>query len=372
MNILLVLFGQENDTDGKLRLPAAMRCAKAVEVYRELSRDNRVMVLPTGGFGPNFNVSDQPHSSYMTRELVKLGIPESNIYAGTNSSNTVQDATEAWYLFKREGFERLVAITSDYHAERVAFILSRLSTNDNAEIEVVPADTPAEYKGVDKQQEAEKVDHLKKEWVEVIRRSAEVPPGRFVAVYQDAGREHQHYETISWAAVAALLIVNGFAFLIVPGKTGLLLVLLLLLFAVIDLVLWLLYDRMADAARMARYVLNRMEIEHRLPGFSSNWRTTHGEWYRMPPWQWSIRDLVAALTITLFLTLAVLSLVIATDTKNEKVETRASSSIANSATASPTPISGSNGNALDRWSNSVLSSQDNSNSNTNTRDRRRR
>lgn len=361
MSILIVLFGQENEADGKLRLPALVRCAKAAEVYRELSPGSEVVVLPTGAFGSHFNSSEHPHFYYLRQELVRLGVPPENILPGAATSNTVQDATEAWYRFKSGGFHKLIAVTSDYHAARVALILGRLSANDDAEIEVVTADTPSEYKGKDKELEPIKVARLKREWVDVIPRSANVPPERFVKVYEDAGREHRYYDTLSWAVVAVMLIINGIAFWIVPGKDGWVLLLLLIMLAIIDLLMWLFYSRMNDAARTARRVLTRMEFEHRLPGFSSNWRPETREWFRSPPWLWSMKELVAALAALLFITLVIASFAAPSEPRREILPTRTASSNSNSTYTSPTPA-GVNGNALDRWANRMLGN-DNSNAN---------
>lgn len=372
MSILIVLFGQENEDNGNLRTPAVARTAKAAEVFRELSPGNETVILPTGAFGTHFNTSDLPHFHYLTEELIKLGVPRENILPGTASSNTVQDATEAWYRFKYGGYHRLVAVTSDYHAERVAFLLGHLSASDDADIEVVPAPTPTDYTGLDRDRETEKVERLRREWVDVAPRTRDgrLPEG-LTTVYQDAGREHQHYDTLSLAVISALFIVNAFAFSIIPGKGGLFYRIGLLVFAAaIDLLLWSLYNRMADAARTARRVLNRIEIEHRLPGFSSNWRTEDKRWFELPPWRWSMKDLVAGITAILFATLAVVSLASPAEVQLEAVAPKAVTSVVANTSVSPTPAVPSNGNAIDRFANAVMGSQANNNSNTNIRRRR--
>jgi len=260
-------------------------------------------------------------------------------------------------------------VTSDYHAERVAFILGHLSANGDAEIEIVTANTPSDYAGKDIEIEDQKLETLKREWVDVIPRNSKIGLERFSTVYENAGREHHHYDTLSLAVVSALLIINGFAFWIVPGKSGWLLFFMVLGLAVIDLVLWSLYYRMAEAARTARRVLTRMEIEHRLPGFSSNWKPQRVEWYRTPPWLWSMKELITALAIALFLTLAIVALAAPSEPTIEVTQTPARSAVSNSNT-SPTPVASANGNALDRWSNRVLGSEDDTNTNTNRRRRR--
>jgi uncharacterized SAM-binding protein YcdF (DUF218 family) len=370
VSVLIVLFGQENEPDGKLRLPAAARCAKAAKVYNELASGNQVLILPTGAFGSHFNQTDQPHFHYLRQELIALGVPPENILPGTITSTTVQDCTEAWYRFKSGGYHRLVAVTSDYHAERVAFILSRLSGGDDAEIEVVPADTPSGYTGKDREEEKVKVERLRREWVDVIPRNADVPPGRLMAVYAEAGREQQHYDTLSLAVLSALFIVNAFAFSIVPGRGLWPTMLLLIALAAIDLLLWSLYNRMAEAARTARRVLSRIEIEHRIPGFSSNWRPQTREWFRLPPWEWSMKELVTALAAILFLTLAATALFSVGEQRTETVPTRSVYSNSNAnANVGSAGSNSANGNALDRWANRVLGPEENRNTNTNTRRR---
>lgn len=371
MSILIVLFGQENEADGRLRAPAAARCAKAAEVWKELSSGNEVWVLPTGAYGSHFNLSGEPHSHYLTRELIGHGVPPDRILPGVNSSNTIQDATEAWYRFKNGDHDRLVAVTSDYHAPRVAFILGRLNVNDSSDITVVSAPTPSDYQGQDQRIEEKKLERLKREWVDVIPRNSKVGPERFVAVYDNAGREFRHHSVLSAVVVAAFFLVNAFAFLYLPGNTGWMLVFLLLALAIIDGLLWLLYDRLAAAAQIARYVLTRTEIEHRLPGFSFNWRTHAAEWYRSPPWTWTLREIVTALAITLFAAVAIDSLANAGEYHEETSHSRAAATAANSS-PSPTPAVTTNANAIDRFTNAMMSSQDNSNANENTNRRRRR
>jgi hypothetical protein len=370
VSVLIVLFGQENEEDGKLRFPALARCARAAEVYRELAPGSEVVVLPTGAYGAHFNTSEHPHFYYLTQELIRLGVPPENILPGAITSNTLQDCTEAWYRFKNGGHHKLVAVTSDYHAERVALTLGRLAGNDDAEIEVVAADTPSGYAGKDKLQEKQKVESLKRDWVNVIPRGSNVPPERFVAAYASAGREQHHYETLSMAVVAALLIVNAFAFIVLPGRGLLLTIVMLLALAIIDLVLWLICYRLFGAARTARRVLTRMEIEHRMPGPSSNRRRDAHEWFRSPPWLWSITELVTALTAVLFALVLLMCLLFTPgDRREETMPSKAVSGNSNYA-ASPTPVASGNGNALDRWTNRVLGSEENSNTNTN-RTRRR-
>jgi len=370
VSILIVLFGQENEANGKLRPPAAARAAKAAEVFKELAPGNETVVLPTGAFGAHFNTSDLPHFHYLTDEMIRLGVPPENILPGVASANTVQDATEAWYRFKNGGHHRLVAVTSDYHAARVAFILGRLSANDDAEIEVIPAPTPASYTGKDKDLEERKLSILKKDWVDVIPRNSKVAPERFVAAYENAGRERRHHNTLSIVVIAGLLAVNAFAFLIVPGNGGWVLFIMLLLLAIIDGALWLLFYRLSNAAHTAMRVVTRMEIEHRIPGFAANWRTQSAEWFRSPPWMWSVKELVTALAAALFIAVSLAALTSRGDEREETLPTRttSSTSIGNS-NASPTPVSSTNGNAVDRFANAVMGSQ-NSNSNVNTRRRR--
>jgi hypothetical protein len=327
--------------------------------------------LPTGGFGPDFNQSEYPHFHYLTRELVRLEVPPENVLPGVNTSSLLEDCTEAWYRFKNGGFDRLIAVTSDYQADRVAFILGRLSATDDAEIEIVTADTPSAYPGRDKQLEPQMLDSIRREWVNVIPRGANVPPERLVSVYAGATAEHRHYETLSMAILFALLAVNAFAFLVIPGHGLWIVIVLLIVLALIDLLLWTMFRRWSDDGRTARRVAARMEIEHRMPGFASNLRPPHTvEWYRSPPWKWTMKELLAALAGVLFMALAVVSFA-ASDVRESRPVRTTYPSV--NVSPSPTPTvstANGNGNAVDRFVNAVTGSEENSNANSNRRRRR--
>jgi hypothetical protein len=328
-----------------------------------MSPGSEVVILPTAAFGKHFNTSAHPHFFYLTEELIRLGVPPENILPGVVTSNTLQDATEAWYRFKNGGFHKLVAVTSDYHAERVAMILGRLSGNDDAEIEVVTAETPSGYTGADRALEPAKVARLKRDWVDVIPRNANVPGERLVAVYADAGRERQHFDNLSVGAALALLLVNAFAFLIVPGHGGWSLILLLLLLLVIDVLVWAAYWRFADAAGTAGRLLTRMETEHRMPGFWSNWQSGAIDWYRAAPWLWPLKYLVTGLAAALFLSVVVASMAAGGGGETYREYPSRSNTVTNANAASTPYSSNSNGNALDRWANRLLESNSNVNDN---------
>jgi hypothetical protein len=370
MSALIVLFGQANDWAGKLEFPATARCARAAELYKERSPGEEIVILPTGGFGPDFNRSEYPHFHYLARELERLEVPPENILPGVSGSSLLEDCTEAWYRFKNSGMNRLVAVTSDYQADRVAFILGRLSANDDAEIEIVTADTPSAYPGRDKQLEPQILDSLRREWVNVIPRGANVPPERLVSVYSATTAEHRHYDTLSTTILFALLAVNAFAFVVVPGHTLWIVIVLLIILAAIELLLWTIFKRWSDDARTARRVAARMEIEHRMPGFASNLHPPRTvEWYRSPPWLWSMKELLAALATLLFIAVAVLSFAAADLWESRPVRTTYP---AVNTSASPAPANATangNGNAVDRFVNAVTGSQENSNANTNRRRR---
>jgi hypothetical protein len=309
----------------------------------------------------------------LTRELVRLEVPPENVLPGVNTSSLLEDCTEAWYRFKNSGMNRLVAVTSDYQADRVAFILGRLSATDDAEIEIVTADTPSAYPGRDKQLEPQMLDSIRREWVNVIPRGAQVPPERLVSVYAGAAAEHRHYDTLSLAVLFAILAVNAFGFLVIPGHGLWTVIVLLIILAALDLLLWTMFKRLSDDARTARRVAARMEIEHRMPGFASNLHPPRTvEWYRSPPWQWSMKELVAALAGVLFVALALVSFA-ASNAWDYSGPSRRTTYPSVYSSPSPTPAGLSengNGNAVDRFVNAVTSSQENSNTNSNRRRRR--
>ena len=120
---ILVLLGNQNDSQGDLSPIAKSRCDLAVQLLQE---NEGLVVLPTGGFGPHFNTTDRPHGLYLTEYLIEKGISPDRILPHTDSSNTLEDA-----LFTREiavdsGAQQVIVVTSEFHVRRVRYIFGRV------------------------------------------------------------------------------------------------------------------------------------------------------------------------------------------------------------------------------------------------------
>jgi uncharacterized SAM-binding protein YcdF (DUF218 family) len=122
MKGVIILLGAPNDKDGTLSSIAQERCERAVLEYR---KHPGYKILPTGGFGSHFNVTDKPHAYYSSRYLLSRGIPEEDILGGVESSSTKEDAALSWLIVQKYGIERVIVVTSDFHIPRARFIFEQ-------------------------------------------------------------------------------------------------------------------------------------------------------------------------------------------------------------------------------------------------------
>ena len=122
LNGLLVVLGSPNSETGVLYSIAVARCRQAVVEYRKRPGWK---VLLTGGFGPHFNTSDQPHAAYLKRHLLTQGIPETDFVEFAESINTLQDASLAKPIVVKYAVPEILIITSDYHLDRARFVFER-------------------------------------------------------------------------------------------------------------------------------------------------------------------------------------------------------------------------------------------------------
>ena len=122
MEGVIILLGAPNDERGRLSSFARERCELAI---REYGKYPGYKILPTGGFGPHFNVTDKPHGFYSSRYLISRGIPKEDILEGVESSNTLEDAEFSWPVIKKFGVEKVIVVTSDFHVPRAQIIFKR-------------------------------------------------------------------------------------------------------------------------------------------------------------------------------------------------------------------------------------------------------
>lgn len=122
MQGIVILLGASNDRDGHLSGIAVERCEQAIREYRQ---NPDYKILPTGGYGAHFNVTDQPHAFYTRQYLVARGIPADDILEFAASSNTVEDAVLSRPIVEKYGVGRMVVVTSDFHVRRARHLFER-------------------------------------------------------------------------------------------------------------------------------------------------------------------------------------------------------------------------------------------------------
>jgi uncharacterized SAM-binding protein YcdF (DUF218 family) len=122
MKGIVILLGSSNDENGNLSGIAIERCEQAIREYRQ---HPGYKLLPTGGYGPHFNMTDKPHAFYAQQYLVAHGIPADDVLEFAASANTLEDARLSRPIVEKHGVEQVVVVTSDFHVPRVRYIFER-------------------------------------------------------------------------------------------------------------------------------------------------------------------------------------------------------------------------------------------------------
>ncbi len=136
--LAIVLLGAPNDERGNLSAMALERCDQA---YAESVRHPDALILPTGGFGAHFNVTDKPHAFYTRNYLVGKGVAPSRFLSGAESGNTIQDAALAAPILQQAGVTDILLVTSDFHVERASFLFGLALKGTGISMTVSPSTT---------------------------------------------------------------------------------------------------------------------------------------------------------------------------------------------------------------------------------------
>ncbi len=258
---ILVLLGNENEQNGALSVVSKLRADGAVEFLKE---HDDYKVLPTGAFGDGFNTSHIPHGELLTRYLTEHGITKDGILPFTRTSNTVEDAYGVLRTVK--GFSevnKVVIVSSNFHMGRVKYIFGRTMLGYNLEYLSVP--DPANFdKGI-LEGERNKLNKLKKEWVDIAGFDLNNFPEKS---YEQIGHEFRHYDNFSYFAVGGAFVSCGYSLShdIIYGN-GCVIQYVVTIFLVA--VLWYLYARLANTAFAAQRVMIALEKLYAVPGLSS-------------------------------------------------------------------------------------------------------
>lgn len=262
---LIILLGNTNDSFGKLSVISNFRCEIAFQKFKQ-EQDCRI--IPTGGFGLEFNNTVLPHHSYLKKQLISLGVPEEKILDGTDTRGTYQDLLVVRRVLKND-FDKIFVVTLNYHRQRVEFICNKIFTN----YKVITEDEFPQIKLsnetlvlIEKEEkiEVKKIEMERQGWIDIPLDETEFP----VELYENAGQEHKHYDTISIALVSGILIITSAPMTVSSTQTQNFL--MLLITSLINFILLLMYFRAAKSAKVARRTMIFLELAYGKPGFSAN------------------------------------------------------------------------------------------------------
>ena len=121
MKEVLIVLASPNSPQGKLGDIALDRLNCCLSMFNP--KEN--LILCTGGFGKNFNITNKPHAEYAIEYLVGKGINKAFFMGIAMSSNTVDDAVKVKEILSNSKFSVKI-ITSDFHLERVKIIFEQI------------------------------------------------------------------------------------------------------------------------------------------------------------------------------------------------------------------------------------------------------
>lgn len=289
---LVVLLGHENTSKG-LSAVASSRCDAAITLLRQTPSS---VILPTGAFGKFNKGGDRPHASYLADELRRKGVSDAQILPGTDSTNTFEDCLCARKVILDGGFSEVHVVTSDYHAPRVKVILGNVFRDIKAVVHETP--TPSKCEAKERRKERRSRKQLVPDWITppLYQVGAKFPE----QIYEAAANDQRHYDTISIAAVTAIVVVSAFPFFSdVVAFLGQWKAVVFAVAALANLALFTIYERAALTARTARRTLRAIEIGFGTRGFSANYDPER-LFARYSP---TIRIAVSVLTLVMFVSL---------------------------------------------------------------------
>lgn len=275
---VLILLGNENDENENLNEIAEERVAVAVEL---LSGDYADWdVLPTGGFGHHFNVSNTPHGQLITRALETKGIASERIWPHTDTSGTISDAYAARRRIDQHGsIHRVCVVTSEFHMARAKYIFSRVFSHVDLSFRCAP--NPASFSNVDLERvvasESKKLENTRSYahdmWVESPNFDLEMED--VISARESLAQELRHYDRYSYLALFAAFASVGFTVSLEKEVNSLQSSILVHLITLGIVVLaGYLYLRLADTASIFRRSMNALEEIYRCPGLKTARRGT--------------------------------------------------------------------------------------------------
>ncbi len=118
---IFIVLGSPNSSKGVLSDISKNRLNYCINHYQKGN-----LLLCTGGWGPHFNTSENPHALYAQKYLIENGLSENDFLDFAISSNTVDDAVKIKPIISKLKYPTLTVITSDYHLNRVKLIFNEI------------------------------------------------------------------------------------------------------------------------------------------------------------------------------------------------------------------------------------------------------
>lgn len=118
---IFIILGAPNAPNGTLSAISKSRLDYCINHFKKGH-----LVICTGGWGPHFNTSKNPHAKYAKEYLIENEISEHDFLEFALSSNTVDDAVKLKPILSKFKHPKLTVITSDYHLKRVKLIFSEI------------------------------------------------------------------------------------------------------------------------------------------------------------------------------------------------------------------------------------------------------
>lgn len=262
---IIVLLGHENDASGLSEI-AKDRCDKAIELANEYPGYS---ILPTGGFGKDFNVTDRAHGELLRDHLLRKGILPERVLSYLNSSNTLEDALSARKIAVDRNASVLLIVTSDFHVRRARYIFQRIFPDITL---IFHACNRRDNSKKLEQEEDQKLAALKAEWVNIPLYGLKGAQKEFpTVIYKSASNEHKHYDSLSNGLISGFFIVFAYPYILSLKELGWLKFLSFCISASLILVLYIMYLRTAVFARTARRIMHWIEAQYGQPGFAVNY-----------------------------------------------------------------------------------------------------
>lgn len=153
----MIVLGGGVTREGIVASSSSARIEKAVQVYNEGASKN---ILMSGAYSNKISFTPMKTEAQAMKDYaVSLGIPEGNIFCEEFSMETVGNAFFSKEVVKEKGWKTFLVVTSDFHAERTAYIFQK-TFGEACEVVSASHVSPEELE-VRKQKEQEALAWLK-------------------------------------------------------------------------------------------------------------------------------------------------------------------------------------------------------------------